>query len=122
MRRRGWLRWFRTWNDLKVVIVTATLICFLKIIMGIHRLNKVDGVGSVTLSISHLYGKHGIYQNLVASNNMPSLDQSSSPGIYCGGPNLNPMAVNLAIASRSELLSMTSGIVSVGVRPELMVT
>ena len=36
------------------------------------------------------------------------------PGINCGIPTLNPIAESFAIASRRELLSMTSGKVMVG--------
>ena len=48
--------------------------------------------------------------------------QSFSPGMYCGGPSLKPMARSLTAASRYELLSITSGSAIVGVLVALMVT
>ena len=85
---------------LKFVHVAA-LILYNAFLGRVGRVNVVDVLGRVALSVAHLHRYPIVYRNLVACK---------------------PIADNLARASRSELLSMTSGTVSVGVCEALTMT
>ena len=87
---------------LKFVHVAA-LILYNAFLGRVGRVNVVDVLGRVALSVAHLHRYPIVYRN-------------------SGCVSLKPIADNLAIASRSELLSMTSGTVSVGVCEALTMT
>lgn len=82
MRRSQRLSGLRARNDLKIVSISRLLNLLLKLFLFILRINIVDGISSITLTISHLYRKNRINGHLITSNHMLSLDQDTINPVF----------------------------------------